>query len=641
MNHWIIGAEVIACMIIGLILYFSRERLLARTIQTRIYRSCLYFALFSIILNIVSVKLLEQPVKSLYWAMYLTSVLYYVLLCLLETGLLIYLLYLMQAKRRTFYIAGVPAAALLLAVLVIAAGNGNTGLLFRILPDGTFLRGPANDINYWVLVVYALIIVASYFSRRRVVQRSLRGILLFLPVMALVMGAVQYWVPDMLMSGITVAMVLLVLFFRFQSRGIRTDSLTGLCGREGFFESADVLFKKGEPFYCIGVVLHHFGDVNKKLGPLGADQLLRRVAEYLDDISAQGSACRISGVEFVLLLPRVNKEKGNQILERVRRRFGLPWNIPQGSFMLEAGLVGIRCPEHGENIDVLAAHLEYSMRSLKRVRGTNVLEFDSRQHILLQRQSELKELIEWALEKRAFKVAFQPIYDCNEKALCSAEALLRLIDREGRPVRPDDFIPLAEEYGQIVEIDWMVLDMVCSFLEENEQLPIRSISVNFSAQELEMPDAAGRVFETLRRHHIPVEKIKIELTERVLYQDLPRIQKVLTELCAGGVGLYLDDFGTGYSNLATVLRLPFEAIKIDKSLLQDIETDQQAALMLGSLVRTFHEMGRKVIVEGLEREKQFSVISSLPVSAVQGYYFASPMSGKDYQELLGANGGVN
>ena len=637
MNHWIIGAEMIACMIIGLILYFSRERLLARTVQTRIYRSSLYFALFSVLLNIVSVKLLERPVMSLYWLMYLTSVLYYVLLCLLQTALLIYLLYLLQVKRRTFTIVSLVSGATVFAVAVIAATNQQTGLLFTILENGVFLRGPANYINYFVLMLYALIVLLCYLSRRHVVQRSIRSVLLFLPVMALAMGAVQYWYPSLLMSGLTVSMVLLVLFFRFQSRGIRTDSLTGLCGREGFFESADVLFKRGEPFYCIGVVLHHFGDVNKKLGPLGADQLLRRVAEYLDEISVRGSACRISGVEFVLLLPRANKEKGSQTLERVRRRFGLPWNIPQGSFMLEAGLVGIRCPEHGENIDVLAAHLEYSMRELKHLRGTNVLEFDSRQHVLLQRQSELKELIEWALERRAFKVAFQPIYDCTEKTLCSAEALLRLVDREGRPVRPDDFIPLAEEYGQIIEIDWMVLDMVYSFLEANDQLPIGSISVNFSAQELEMPDAAGRVFETLRRHHIPVEKIKIELTERVLYQDLPRIQKVLAELCAGGVGLYLDDFGTGYSNLATVLRLPFEAIKIDRSILQDIETDPQAALLLGSLVRTFHEMGRKVIIEGLESEKQFEVISSLPVSAVQGYYFASPMTGKAYQELLGKN----
>ena len=123
MNHWIIEAEVIACMIIGLILYFSRERLLARTIQTRIYRSSLYFALFSIMLNIASVKLLESPVKSLYWVMYLTSVLYYVLLCLLQTALLIYLLYLLQVKRRTFTIVSLVSGATVFAVAVIAATN--------------------------------------------------------------------------------------------------------------------------------------------------------------------------------------------------------------------------------------------------------------------------------------------------------------------------------------------------------------------------------------------------------------------------------------------------------------------------------------------------------------------------------------
>ena len=132
MNHWIIEAEVIACMIIGLILYFSRERLLARTIQTRIYRSSLYFALFSIMLNIASVKLLESPVKSLYWVMYLTSVLYYVLLCLLQTALLIYLLYLMQVKRHTF-------------VLVSTISSKSA---FFVIP---FSRGPYATLSYTLL----------------------------------------------------------------------------------------------------------------------------------------------------------------------------------------------------------------------------------------------------------------------------------------------------------------------------------------------------------------------------------------------------------------------------------------------------------------------------------------------------------
>lgn len=302
------------------------------------------------------------------------------------------------------------------------------------------------------------------------------------------------------------------------------------------------------------------------------------------------------------------KRPGRRCCGGWRTRFAQPW-LQGKNIRLEARLVGVRCPEHGKDANELALHLEYGDMQLKKQPGTCLMCFGDDEQAALQRRNEVKALIERSMAQGGFEVVFQPIYDCAKKRFCTAEALLRLRDEQGEPVRPDEFIPLAEEFGLIVELDWMVLELVCGFLQQNPDLPIEAVSVNFSVQQFEEQDAAGRVLRTLARHGITPSRLKLELTERVLARDLPRTSRVLQQLCDGGVGLYLDDFGTGYSNLASVARLPLEAVKIDKSLLVEAQKSPETALLLDAVVRTFHTMGRRVVLEGLESAGQLRRIA--------------------------------
>ena len=281
MNNWIVEPELVACAVIALLLCFSREKRLAPTLQSRIYRACLFFALFSIALNIITIALLRTPGRLPYALNYLLNLLYFIFVGLMELALTLYVMYLIQGRNRCFARAVWVCGALQAAFLALAATNHLTGLLFTLEDGGAYRRGPGNRAIYLLLVAYSALVAFCYLRQRREVSRQVRRVIRVLPLVALLMGTVQYCFPDVMMSGSVMACILLVLFLNFQSRRQRTDSLTGLGSREGFFDTAEQLFARGRPFYCIGITLRHFSEVNNKLGHTGGDQVLCAVAEYM------------------------------------------------------------------------------------------------------------------------------------------------------------------------------------------------------------------------------------------------------------------------------------------------------------------------------------------------------------------------
>ena len=243
----------------------------------------------------------------------------------------------------------------------------------------------------------------------------------------------------------------------------------------------------------------------------------------------------------------------------------------------------------------------------------------------IQDRRKLIGLLRDSVEKQRFQVWYQPVYDCLRGELCGAEALVRLQDAEGRILPPGAFIPLAEETGIIDAISWFMLENVCRFLAEHPDLPLQSVSVNLSMEQFQDPQLEPRIFGILERYGIGPERIKIEITERVIVSDMERVKEVMGNLAGRGIGFYLDDFGTGYSNFSGVLHLPFECIKLDRSLFLTITENERDYHVVDTMIKLFHQLGFSIVAEGLETEEQCAVLRSMKTDRIQGYYYAKPM----------------
>ena len=254
--------------------------------------------------------------------------------------------------------------------------------------------------------------------------------------------------------------------------------------------------------------------------------------------------------------------------KELSERFAAPWQAGSVCCRLDAGVAGIACPRFGDTAERLTAHLEYAIQQLKLPGAPEALSFDTEMEQRFSRRVALRDVVVRTLSGQAAGVAYQPIYALDADTPCMAEALLRLCGADGTPVPTADVVSVAEEMDLIVALDWMMLEQVCAFFGAHRELDGCAVSVNFSARQFLAPDAERRVLDTLERHGLAPTRLKLELTERVLAGDIRRVRAVMEALAARGVEFYLDDFGTGYSNLSSVVSLPLQYVKVDRSLLE-------------------------------------------------------------------------
>ena len=252
--------------------------------------------------------------------------------------------------------------------------------------------------------------------------------------------------------------------------------------------------------------------------------------------------------------------------------------------------------------------------------------YDRRQYVL--------EQIRRGLDEETFEVYYQPVFSVKEGRFTTAESLLRLFDENGVLIPPGEFIPLAEKNGLIDEISWLVLKKVCQFLGENTDLPLGSVSINMSIQQITDRSFLRRVHSCQAQYGVPAGKLRIEITERTVTENPAQVKAVMAQLASEDIRFYLDDFGVGYSNLASMISLPFETVKLDASLLCGIDENEKLYDTVRLLVQMMHNAGFIVVAEGIERHAQLECVKALGIDRVQGYYYARPMPKKELETFL-------
>ncbi|OCN01779.1 hypothetical protein A7X67_01440 [Clostridium sp. W14A] len=244
-----------------------------------------------------------------------------------------------------------------------------------------------------------------------------------------------------------------------------------------------------------------------------------------------------------------------------------------------------------------------------------------------EEQRRMEEWLNIAIEKNMFEIYYQPLYSICDGNFTEAEALLRLKGPDGVYIPPDRFIPVAEETGQIIEIGCMVLERVCEYIRYLLacRINIDTVSVNLSVVQLMGEDAVPRLKKIIRGSGISPNRILFEITESILISNYTLIAEKIRELNRSGIQFALDDFGTGYSNITNVIDLPFDVVKIDKSLIWDSMKNRRCNIMIRELTRTFRNINLIVTAEGVETEEHDRFARQCGCDKIQGFRYAKPM----------------
>jgi EAL domain-containing protein (putative c-di-GMP-specific phosphodiesterase class I) len=264
--------------------------------------------------------------------------------------------------------------------------------------------------------------------------------------------------------------------------------------------------------------------------------------------------------------------------------------------------------------------------------GTRV-QFDEAMNATMERSRYVLQQMKLGLTEDGYEVYYQPVYSGKCRGFCSAEALVRLRGQDGALISPGEFIPIAEATGMIQEITWVIIEKVCKFLAEHPEVQ-QEISINLSAQQFREEGMEAHLEQLVRRYRVEHRRIKLELTERTLAENAQQVEETMHRLMDKGVGFYLDDFGTGYSNFSAVLALPFETVKLDKSLTDQLLGPPREHQFVSSMVHMLQEADYTIVAEGAEGLETVEELGRLGVDRIQGFYYARPMPEGDFLQFL-------
>jgi len=409
------------------------------------------------------------------------------------------------------------------------------------------------------------------------------------------------------------------------------DSLTLLPNRNLLYtrlgEALDTQHE-GQAFALLLIDLDRFKEINDTLGHQAGDSLLKQLGPRIGEVVIEHNAtvARLGGDEFAILLPRIRNAQqavvaGHKILDAIRQPFEL-----EGLDAEISASIGVStCPAQASDISTLMRYADVAMYHAKAERlGVSVYQASYDPHST-KRLTLLSELGR-AIREDQLELYFQPKVNVVTKRVYGFEALLRWNHPKMGFIPPGEFIPLVEVTELIQPLTkWVLERSVQQAADWHRQGLNLSVAANLSAQNLLDEGFAEHVGALLERYDLPAEMLELEITESTIMVNPDKARLALEAVSALGVGLSIDDFGTGYSSLAYLKRLPVQALKIDYSFVISMLTDQQDEIIVNSTINLAHNLGLKVVAEGVEEEALLDKLEEMGCEMAQGYYIARPM----------------
>lgn len=419
------------------------------------------------------------------------------------------------------------------------------------------------------------------------------------------------------------------------------DPITRLYNRQAIGESLEQEiirnFETQQHVYFLFIRLDLLRNLTIELGDEQRDQILVETANRLRRLlSINHRLARLSeGCFGLMIINKPDEIDLESLTTSILHEIEQPIQLDSIQLQIAARIGITSFPEDGDQQFELIGRAEIAAKTAKK-REQAWLFFNQIRDRQTEHKMELWQDLTIAMEQDQFYLVYQPLFDLQSNTPLAAEALLRWNHPDHGPISPATFVPLAEQSGLISRLDHWVLNAVARQCREwlDKELVIPRIAINLSGISFMRNDFEQRLTNTFKAHQVPLQHIELELTEGVLIEDLARIQDKLEAVRDMGVSISIDDFGTGYSSLSRIKSLPVDHIKIDKSFIDDIDTNPMDLKIVQAIILMAQGLQLKVVAEGVETETQLSILRAEHCNIVQGYLLSRPLAVNHFEELI-------
>ena len=422
------------------------------------------------------------------------------------------------------------------------------------------------------------------------------------------------------------------------------DPVTSLPNRLHFRSEADKLLAQAVPGQLSAMLfvdLDRFKAVNDSLGHARGDQLLVMVANRLrvivtaevgEPAAVRPLLARLAGDEFTVFMPSISSAAdAERVARRVALAIGEPFEMHGHSIDIGASVGVALSPDHGTAIEGLMRAADIAMYRAKSSGGSRYCLFSTELAEERQMRIDIEAALGEALERGEFVLAMQPQISLSTGALVGSEALLRWNHPRDGMRQPGTFIPIAEQTGMISEIgDWVIAEVASMLAEWRAAGIVQRMAFNVSPRQVERGDFFARMRASIEAAGVPLSMVELEFTETAAMECSAHVLDEISQLRRDGATIAIDDFGTGYSNIARLRSMPLDRVKLDPSLIADIETSEQARIVVQSVIHLVKGVGAEVVAEAVESIAQADILRTMGCDTVQGFIFAHPMFEEEY-----------
>ncbi|MCF5736809.1 bifunctional diguanylate cyclase/phosphodiesterase [Pseudomonas syringae] len=413
------------------------------------------------------------------------------------------------------------------------------------------------------------------------------------------------------------------------------DNLTGLPNRALVMERLGSSIAADRAVALLSLSVENLATISESVSAEGLDQLLRQVGQRLQsNLRAGDTVARLGANEFLLLLDNTASDGAVGMADAVQRLLSEPQRIDNHELELEC-CIGITVyPEHGDSAQELLNRAVIARKDAAFLPGRLQIYQDGRD-LAHQRQITLIRDLRKAAQNGELMLHYQPKLDIRQGYVRQAEALLRWAHPQFGSVSPAEFIVLAERTGSIYLLtNWVIEEAMRQLAEWRKRGLVLQVSVNISADDLLGDDLVGYVVKLLKQYAVPAEQLLFEITESAVMSEPEKALIVLHRLRDCGISLSIDDFGTGYSSLAHLKRLPVQELKIDQSFVRNLDETSEDAVIVRSTIEMSHNLGLKVVAEGVEYQHSLDLLRRWHCDTAQGYLISRPLTASAFEAWI-------
>ena len=616
-------------IMIFLFFFYERHRLVGLYTE-RVFLRNLFLSLICICLDILSIILityrdiLPPLFVALECKLYLVSLTWVEYLSLLYTCL-------NAISQKTYYKMShifTPILSLLsIAILLLPVHYYQDGM-------AVYTYGPSNNLTY---VVAFMLVFGSVFlcvwKKSKLSHKRRRTIFMWMSVWILAVF-IQFTNPTILLVGFATALGMMILFFELENPEALIDRETDFFNAHALLKYLAQKFERGETFAAISLSLQHYNNSQKQYTQI--DHAILEIAEYL---SLLPNAKIFKNVEREFFLIFDTEEEMQHDFSLIEQRFHSSWYADlehKNTIVLEPIYMLLQNSAFLKDADELYYLTKYIKMHSSGLAGNQFIYIDQDTIAEQRKRAGMEAVILDALEEDRVEVFYQPIYSTHTKHFVSAEALVRIRNRDGSILPPGLFIGVAEESGLITRLGERVFAKTCQMISEQhiEQYGIDYVEFNLSVAQCEHKDLAETYQGIMRRYHIEPARINLEITESASLNAKNILLENMRILIEYGVIFSLDDFGNGQSNLNYIVDMPVHIVKFDRDMTQAYFISDRAKSVMSAVNKMIHDMDLKVVSEGVETKEQLETLEAIGIDYIQGFYFSKPLPQDEFLAFI-------